>query len=80
MNKLQAERGISGAGKAYAPVWVALFSTGATLFRAVGERYLLKRQWQITWSDVGMAAGGALLGYVTFRYKHGQRSANPLKS
>ncbi len=59
------------AGSKYAPLWVMLFSTGAALTKAVGERYLLQREWVVKWSDVGIAVAGAALGYAAYRYRHG---------
>lgn len=57
-----------------APVWVVLFSTGTTLAKQAGERYLLERKWQLKWSDVGTALSGALFGYVSFRLLHGNKT------
>ncbi len=62
----------------YSPVWVLLFSTSAALFKKVGERYLLERDWKVTWSDVGTAAAGAAIGYGTFRYKYGNKTEGAL--
>ena len=58
----------------YAPVWAVLFSTGAALFKKTGERYLLQREWDVSWSDVGTAAIGALVGYGSFRYHFGNKT------
>ena len=58
----------------YSPVWVVLFSTGATLLKRTGERYLLHKDWDLRWSDLGTALGGALIGYGTFRLRYGNKS------
>ena len=61
--------------KTYAPIWVILFSTFATLLKSSGQRYLTRNRVKLTWKDVATAAVGAVLGYVTFRMKQGDHSA-----
>ena len=55
----------------YAPLWAVLFATVATLGKSLGQRYILKRTWDFKASDVATAAVGAVLGYLSFRFKHG---------
>lgn len=55
----------------YAPLWSVLFAGTATLTKSLGQRYILKHRWNFHWSDVATAFGGAALGYLTFRLKHG---------
>lgn len=55
----------------YAPLWAVLFAAGATLVKSMGQRYILKREWDFKPSDVATALGGATLGYLTFRARHG---------
>ena len=55
----------------YAPLWSVLFAATATLAKGVGQHYILKRKWQIKGSDVATALVGAVVGYVSFRAKHG---------
>lgn len=57
--------------KEYAPVWIMLFSSGAALARLVGERYLLKREWTLSWRDGQTALLGAAAGYLVFRFRRG---------
>ncbi len=57
----------------FAPVWVILFSAGTTLTKSLGQRYLLKREFEFNWSDVGSALLGGVVGYATFRMKHGEK-------
>lgn len=59
--------------KQYAPVWVMLFSTGAALARVAGERYLLQREWHLSWKDASTAFLGAAAGYAIFRMRHGNQ-------
>lgn len=59
----------------YAPVWVMLFSTSATLVKKTGERYLLERNWDLQWSDLGTAVLGAAVGYGSFRLSHGNKTS-----
>lgn len=61
--------------KHYAPVWVMLFSTGTALARLAGERYLLHREWKLSWKDAGTAVLGAAAGYIVFRMRHGNKRA-----
>lgn len=68
----------SNPGRRYAPVWSMLFATAAAIIKSAGTRYILQRQWKFSWSDVATAAGGAVLGYITFRAKHGKATSNPL--
>ncbi len=63
---------------AFAPVWVIGFSVGVALVKSVGERYLVERSWKINRHDVLTALGGALLGYISFRWKHGNRTEGVL--
>ena len=67
-------RGKKDAGWKYSPVWVLLFSTTAALGKAVGERYLLQREWRLKPSDVGIAVAGAVLGYASFRLRYGKKT------
>ncbi len=60
--------------KTYAPLWIVLFSTGATLLKTTGERYMVHQSWSLETKDVLMAVGGAVLGYLSFRVKQGSRS------
>ncbi len=59
--------------KKYAPVWIALFSSGTALARLVGERYILKREWTLSWKDVQTALMGAAAGYIIFRLRQGNK-------
>lgn len=59
--------------KQYAPVWMMLFSTATAVARKVGERYLLQKEWTLSWKDVQTAAVGAVVGYVLFRTRHGNK-------
>ena len=68
----------SNPGRRYAPVWSMLFATGAALIKSMGTRYILQKRWKFSWSDLATAAGGAVVGYITFRAKHGKESPNPL--
>ena len=64
--------------KHYAPVWVMLFSTGAALARLAGERYLLQREWRLSWKDASTAVLGAAAGYIVFRMRHGNERSGLL--
>jgi hypothetical protein len=55
-----------------------MFSTGAALGKVAVERYLMRRVWKLSWKDGMMAFGGALLGYITYRVRYGNKSDNPL--
>lgn len=57
-------------GRKYAPLWALLFSTAATLAKGAGQRYLLKQNWRISKKDILVAAGGALLGLLSFHVSH----------
>ncbi|GAB5520563.1 MAG: hypothetical protein RhofKO_28140 [Rhodothermales bacterium] len=59
----------------YAPIWVILFSTFATLLKSSGQRYLTRSRVKLTWKDLATAVVGAVLGYVTFRMKQGDHSS-----
>lgn len=54
----------------YAPLWALLFSTTATLAKSAGQRYLLNQKVRINKKDLLVAAGGALLGLVSFHLSH----------
>ena len=58
----------------YAPLWVILFSTGATLLKSIGQHYAVDRRIRLTPKDIGIAFAGAALGYVTFRLRKGTHS------
>lgn len=60
----------------YAPLWATLFASAATLTKAVGTRYILNRRWRLSWKDAATAVGGALVGYATFRMRHGDKHDN----
>ena len=55
----------------YAPLWVLLFSAGTTLTRMVGQRFVLKHEWELSWKDVRSALTGAAFGYLAFRLRYG---------
>lgn len=55
----------------YAPLWVLLFSAGTTLTRMVGQRFVLQREWDVSWKDVRAALTGAAVGYAAFRLRYG---------
>lgn len=59
------------SSKKYAPVWVMLFSAGTTLTRMLGQRFVLEREWNLSWKDVRSALTGAVVGYVAFRLRYG---------
>ena len=48
-----------------------LFSAGTTLTRMIGQRFVLKREWSLSWKDVRSALTGAVVGYVAFRLRYG---------
>ena len=58
----------------YAPAWAVLFAAGATFAKSVGQHYILKREWELRWSDAAAALVGAGLGYASFRLQHGDVS------
>ena len=60
----------------YAPAWAVLFAAGATFVKSIGQHYILKREWELRWSDAGAALIGAAVGYATFRMQHGDVSEN----
>ena len=60
----------------YAPAWAVVFAAGATLAKSVGQHYILKREWDLRWSDAGAALAGAALSYTLFRLQHGNASEN----
>lgn len=63
----------------YAPVWAVLFATGATVAKSVGTHYILRREWNFKLGDAATAFGGAVLGYVAFRARYGNKDeSNPL--
>ena len=63
----------------YAPVWAVLFATGATVAKSVGTHYILRREWSFKWADAGTALGGAVLGYLAFRARYGNKDdSNPM--
>ena len=57
----------------YAPVWAVLFATGATVAKSVGTHYILKREVNFKLGDLATAFGGAVLGYVAFRARYGNK-------
>lgn len=57
----------------YAPVWAILFASGATLAKSLGTNYILKRKWEFEWSDMATALGGAAVGYLSFRFRYGNK-------
>lgn len=65
--------GQQDAARKYAPLWAMAFAAGATLLKSTGTTYILKREWQLSWSDVAAAVGGAVVGYGIFRVRHGNR-------
>lgn len=63
----------------YAPAWVILFSAGMAVAKKAGSNYILKRDPEFGWSDVGTALTGAVMGYALFRLRHGRKHDHVLK-
>ena len=63
----------------YAPVWAVLFSAGTAVIRKAGNNYILKRDPEWSWSDLGTALTGAAVGYALFRMRHGNKKEGLLK-
>lgn len=55
-----------------------LFSAGTAVARVVGERYLLDKEWTLSWRDAKTALMGAVAGYAIFRMRRGNREAGML--
>lgn len=57
--------------KEYAPLFAIGFTALASLTKSTSQRYLVKRRFRLTWSDLGTALLAAVVGYVGFRLKQG---------
>lgn len=64
--------------KKYAPVWVLVFSAGTTLLRMVGQRLIVREEWELSWKDLRSALTGAIVGYAAFRMRHGNKEKGVL--
>lgn len=62
----------------YAPLWIALFSSATAVARIVGERYILQREWTLSWKDAQTALLGAAAGYAVFRLRRGNEQKGAL--
>ena len=60
----------------YAPVWAVLFAASASLLKRLGTQYILKREVDFKWADAGTALVGAVIGYVTFRMRFGEKKSD----